>query len=87
MIFVLGDRRAKLDRDLAQERATRQLAEEQLQAQKAEIQTIKLELEKGRQRDEFLLKVFESMSKNRKIRHVVQALRRDGLDCDLIDLK
>ncbi|MFH1850104.1 MAG: hypothetical protein ABH879_08050 [archaeon] len=77
--LIETEAKTKLEKELAQERGTRELLQEQLKAQQTEMQEIRSQLQKSASRDQFILKLLQRIDNSDTL---IKALK-GGLDQEL----
>jgi len=82
-LLIDSEAKTRLEKELEQEKRTRNLLQEQLQAQREEMAAIKEQLAQGQSRDEFILKMLQSLARKGKMKDLVEAVKGDGLGEEL----
>lgn len=78
-----SDAKTKLERNLEAEKKTKELLQEQLEAQRGEMASIREQLAQSQSRDQIILKLLDGLSRNGKLKEVVEIVREEGLAGEL----
>jgi len=78
-LLIDSEAKTRLEKELEQERKTRNLLQEQLQAQREEMTVIKEQLSQDQARDQFILRMFQSLVRKGKMKGLVEAVKGERL--------
>ena len=78
-LMVDSDAQTRLEKELETERRTRNILQEQIQAQRDEMADIRGQLEKSQRRDDFILRVLKSMDRQGGMKEMVKTVKQEGL--------